>query len=144
MGGLVLKTRSRDRNKLVWRPWAENPTAEQPAAISEPPAFEETDGETLRYHELLKYCTDAAAVKCDSVRSRREGMTMDEYYRFAMHDMRDMAEQCATDAFKDNDTLRRMYSAQIFSTCREVCLPLWIEAQTEYQDSLQAMIDSMP
>ena len=127
---------------LVWRPWAENTTteqpaaistAEQPAAISEPPAFEETDGETLRYHELLKYCTDAAAVKCDSVRSRREGMTMDEYYRFAMQeysrildDMRDMAEQCAADAFKGNDTLQRM------------------EAQTEYQDSLQAMIDSMP
>ena len=135
---------------LVWRPWAENPTAEQPAAISEPPAFEETDGETLRYHELLKYCTDAAAFKCDSVRSRREGMTMDEYYRFAMQeysrildDMRDMAEQCAADAFKDNDTLQRMYSAQIFSTCREVCLPLWIEAQTEYQDSLQARIASM-
>ena len=136
---------------MVWRPWAENPTAEQPAAISEPPAFEETDGETLRYHELLKYCTDAAAVKCDSVRSRREGMTMDEYYRFAMQeysrildDMRDMAEQCATDAFKDNDTLQRMYSAQIFNACREICMPVWTEAQTEYQDSLQAMIDSMP
>ena len=75
---------------------------------------------------------------------------MDEYYRFAMQeysrildDMRDMAEQCATDAFKDNDTLRRMYSAQIFSTCREVCLPLWIEAQTEYQDSLHTRIASM-
>ena len=36
---------------LVWRPWAENTTAEQPAAISEPPAFEETDGETLRYQK---------------------------------------------------------------------------------------------
>lgn len=136
---------------IFLKPQASNKAEEQPAAVSEPPAFEETDGETLRYHELLKYCTDAAAFKCDSVRSRREGMTMDEYYRFAMQeysrildDMRDMAEQCATDAFKDNDTLRRMYSAQIFSTCREVCLPLWIEAQTEYQDSLQAMIDSMP
>ena len=76
---------------------------------------------------------------------------MDEYYRFAMQeysrildDMRDMAEQCATDAFKDNDTLQRMYSAQIFNACREICMPVWTEAQTEYQDSLQAMIDSMP
>ena len=75
---------------------------------------------------------------------------MDEYYRFAMQeysrildDMRDMAEQCAADAFKNNDTLRHMYSAQIFSTCREVCLPLWIEAQTEYQDSLHTRIASM-
>ena len=136
---------------ILSKPQASNKTEEQPAAISKPPAFEETDSEILRYQELLKYCTDAAAVKCDSVRSRRDRMTMDEYYQFAMQEysrilnnMRSLSEQCTEDAFKGNDTLQRMYAAQIFSACREVCLPLWIEAHTEYQDSLQASIKSYP
>ena len=136
---------------ILSEPQESNKAAEQPAAISEPPVFEETDSGTLRYQELLKYCTDAAAVKCDSVRSRRDRMTMDEYYQFAMqeysrilNDIRSLSEQCSEDAFKGNDTLQRMYAAQIFSACREVCLPLWIEAHTEYQDSLQASIKSYP
>ena len=123
---------------ILSKPQTSNKAAEQPATISEPPAFEETDSETLRYHELLKYCTDAAAAKCDSVR-----FAMQEYSRI-LNDIRSLSEQCTEDAFKGNDTLQRMYAAQIFSACREVCLPLWIEAHTEYQDSLQAMIDSMP
>ena len=125
---------------ILSKPQASNKTEEQPAAISKPPAFEETDSEILRYQELLKYCTDAAAV-----------MTMDEYYQFAMqeysrilNDIRSLSEQCTEDAFKGNDTLQRMYAAQIFSACREVCLPLWLEAHTEYQDSLQASIKSYP
>lgn len=136
---------------VLWMPWLKDLPEEQPAAISEPPVFEETDSRTLRYQELLKYCTDAAAVKCDSIRSNRERMTLDEYYKFAMqeysrilNDMRSLSEQCTEDAFKGNDTLQRMYAAQIFSACREICLPLWIEAQTEYQDSLQASIKSHP
>ena len=76
---------------------------------------------------------------------------MDEYYQFAMqeysrilNDIRSLSEQCTENAFKGNDTLQRMYAAQIFSACREVCLPLWIEAHIEYQDSLLASIKSYP
>ena len=94
---------------ILSKPQTSNKAAEQPATISEPPAFEETDSETLRYHELLKYCTDAAAAKCDSVRSRRDTMTMNEYYQFAMqeysrilNDIRSLSEQCTEDAFKGN------------------------------------------
>ena len=120
--------------------------AEGPApGLPEAPAFSgEDDGDQQKYDRILQYCTKVALLKCDSVRLHRESMDDKAYSRYAseqysriLNEMKALSDELCSEAFGDDEVLMRINSAQIFSICRENCLPLWVEVYKLQGSSVQ-------